>query len=231
MEITVIDTGLVKFAQGYALQQEIFQEVKAGLRGPVLVLCRHYPVITAGRKFKEGNLLVRQEELAIHGIELHHIERGGDLTYHGPGQLTAYPILDLNFLKKDIHWYLRKLEEVVLNFLSDFGVLGRQIPGFTGVWVQKRKIASIGIAIRNWVTFHGLSININNFDLPHFRMIKPCGMDIEMTCLEDLSGRNLQINQLKESLVRHFRSVFCTETIDKSSVDAVGSQGAVTSIF
>ena len=148
-----------------------------------------------------------QDELKAKGVEIFQIERGGDVTYHGPGQLTAYPIFNLNYLKKDIHLFLRQLEKVVIDLLSDFGVMGLRQPGLTGVWVNKNKIVSIGIAIKNWITFHGLSINVKKDDLNGFRMIKPCGLDIEMTSLEIETGRDIGIETIKENLIAKFKDI------------------------
>jgi len=146
--------------------------------------------------------------LKIRGIELYEIERGGDVTYHGPGQLTAYPIFNLNYLKKDIHLFLRQLEEVIIDLLSDLGIKSNRRLGLAGVWVNNQKIASIGIAIKNWITFHGLSINIKKSDLNNFRFIRPCGMDIEMASLETILARDIELANLKIKLIYKFRDVF-----------------------
>ncbi|OGX18294.1 MAG: lipoyl(octanoyl) transferase, partial [Omnitrophica WOR_2 bacterium RBG_13_44_8b] len=130
--------------------------------------------------------------------------RGGDVTYHGPGQLTVYPIFDLKYFRKDINFFLRFLEQVTIDFLADFAIIGERVPGSTGVWVENKKIASIGIAVRNWITFHGLSINIKSGDLDNFHLIKPCGRDIEMTCLETELGGNIEFNAVKSKFILQF---------------------------
>ena len=154
----IFDLGLVDFKPAWDFQKEIFQAVKNANFSKALILCQHNPVITLGRTANRKNILMDEQELNLKGIQIYEIERGGDVTYHGPGQLTVYPIFNLNFFYKDIHFFLRYLEEVVIELLSDFGVCGLQRPGLTGIWVEKEKIASIGIAIRNWITFHGLSL-------------------------------------------------------------------------
>lgn len=211
----VFDLGLIDYKSALECQKAVFSDVKSGRCKSTLIVCRHYPVITLGRhaclpgrQADKTNVLVNETVLLTRGIQVYEIERGGDVTYHGPGQITVYPIFNLNCFKKDIHLFLRQLELVVIDLLSDFGIIGLRNNGFTGVWVGKQKIASIGIAIKNWITFHGLSVNIKNNDLLNFRLIRPCGMDIEMTSLETLSGREIEVDSIKENLVHKFENVF-----------------------
>ncbi len=194
MSFKVFDLGLIDYQKALAFQIETFKAVKLGFLQSALILCRHYPVITCGRQADKNNILASEAELKARGISVYEIERGGDVTYHGPGQLTIYPIFNLSFYKKDIHWFLRQLEEMAIDLLSDFGVKAERIIGKTGVWAEGAKICSIGIAIRHWITFHGLSINIKAHDLASFNLIRPCGMDIKMTSLETILGRNVDIN-------------------------------------
>lgn len=205
MQIEVFDLGLIDYRTAWDFQKEAFKVVKYENFANTLILCQHFPVITLGRTTDRKNILVDESELSLKKIKVYQIERGGDVTYHGTGQLTVYAIFNLNYLKKDIHFFLRYLEEVTIELLYDLGVKGTRYPGLTGVWVDKQKVASIGIAIRNWITFHGLSINIKKFDLDNFRLIRPCGMDIEMTSLETVLGRDIEIDNLKESLIRKFK--------------------------
>jgi lipoate-protein ligase B len=205
MEFKVFDLGLLDFESARQCQKEIFREVKGGHYLSALILCRHYPVITLGRSAKKENIRVSESELFKKGIRVYEIERGGDVAYHGPGQLTVYPVFNLEFFKKDIHLFLRKLEELAIDFLADFGVGALRYPGLTGVWVGNKKIASIGIAIRNWITFHGISINVKRNDLANFSLIRPCGMEIEMTSLETLLDRDIEIETIKENLINKFR--------------------------
>jgi len=208
MDFRVFNLGVVDFKKALQFQKEIFQEIKNNYFNSALVLCQHYPVITMGRQGSAENIRVSLGELKNRGIHLYEIERGGDVTYHGPGQLTVYPIFNLNYLKKDIHLFLRQLEGLIIDLLSDFGIKGLRHKGLTGVWIDKKKVASIGIAIRNWITFHGLSINIKKDDLDNFSLIKPCGMDIEMTSLETILGRNIEIRQIKEIFTHKFKNTF-----------------------
>lgn len=208
MEFEVFDLGLVDFQQALDFQKEKFNAVKSGSSGSALILCRHYPVITYGRRADRKNILAPPEILKQKGIRVYEVERGGDVTYHGPGQLVAYPVFDLHYFKKDIHLFLRRLEDAVMDLLSDFGICAVRISGKTGVWVGKEKISSVGVAIRNWVTFHGVSINIARFDMDNFRLIRPCNMDVRMACLEDLLGRNVDIDEIKEKIAVKFKANF-----------------------
>jgi len=208
MQFKIFDLGLIDFIKAWQFQKEIFEKVKGGYLNSVLIFCQHYPVITLGRSANRKNILIPEDELQKRGIKIYEIERGGDVTYHGPGQLTIYPIFNLNYLKKDIHWFLRQLEDVIIGCLLDFGIKVKRRNGLTGVWIGKQKIASIGIAIRNWITLHGLSMNIKRADLANFDLIRPCGMDIQMTALEKVLERDLEIDRIKENLIPKFKDTF-----------------------
>lgn len=207
MQFEIFDLGLVDFKKAWECQKEIFNAVKNGLFESGLIFCRHYPAFTLGRSANKKNILISEEELKIRGISVYEIERGGDVTYHGPGQIIAYPIFNLNYLKKDIYLFLRNLEQIIIDLLSDLGIKANRRSGLTGVWINKQKIASIGIAIKNWITFHGLSINVRKNDLDNFRLIRPCGMDIEITCLETILAKEIEMGVLKENLINKFRGV------------------------
>ena len=206
MPLKVIDLGLVDFQDAQVQQKELFRQVKGGSFDAGLIVCRHYPVITVSRKANRNNILVSREELENKGINVYAVERGGDVTYHGPGQLIAYPVFNLNYFKKDIHWFLRYLEGLIIRCLEESGVKGERSAGLTGVWAGRLKIASLGIAIRNWITFHGLSINIKSNDLANFSLIRPCGMDIIVTSMESETGGIVQIEEVKQNLVSLFKS-------------------------
>jgi len=208
MQIEVFDLGLVDFARTWQFQKELLKGVKVGYLDAALIFCQHYPVITLGRLADKKNILVSEEELAGKGIEKYEIERGGDVTYHGPGQLMFYPILNLNYFKKDINLYLRQLEELPIELLSDFKIRAIRKPGFTGVWIDKQKIASVGVAIKNWITLHGISLNVKKDDLENFSLIRPCGLEIQMTSLETVLGKEVQIDYLKAGLLQEFRRIF-----------------------
>lgn len=208
MEYKIFDLGLTDFQDSRAFQKKVLRMVENNDLKKALMICRHNPVITLGRSARINNIRVPLQDLKNRGIQLCRVERGGDITYHGPGQLTAYPVVNLKYFKKDIHFFLRKLEEMIIAFLSDFGIKGQRQQGLTGVWIGRQKIASIGIAIKKWITFHGLSINIEKSDLINFSLIRPCGMDIEMTSLETVLGRKVGFAKVKDALAARFRDTF-----------------------
>jgi lipoate-protein ligase B len=181
----VIDLGVLPYADALVIQRDA---AKARLDGTldqdVLLLVEHPPVITTGRSTKVGNLLATSGELTARGVELFDVERGGDVTFHGRGQLVGYPIVDLTRHTQDLHWYLRQLEEVLIRALSACGIAAARNLGKTGVWVENRKIASIGVHARQWVTWHGFALNVTT-DLSYFDLMIPCGIpDVVMTSVE-----------------------------------------------
>ena len=209
MKFELFNLGLIEYLKAGDFQKEIFIRVKENSLGSALIICRHYPVITLGRRANAANIVASPQELTKSSIQVRRIERGGDVTYHGPGQLIAWPVFNLQYLKKDIHWFLRGLEEVIIGLLSEFGVQAQRQSGLTGVWIGREKISSIGLAIKNWITFHGLSLNIKRNDLTNFSLIRPCGMNIRVTALENILNRDdLEIDLLKKGLVNNFNNVF-----------------------
>ncbi len=208
MDFIVFDLGLIDYSLALSRQKDILNQVQNNELHSVLIICRHYPVITLGRTADKKNILLDEAQLREKVIKVCLTERGGDVTYHGPGQIIAYPIFNLRYSKKDIHLFLRRLEDIVIKLLSDYKVNGIKREGFTGVWIGDRKISSIGISIKNWVTFHGLSINIEKQDLDNFRFIRPCGMDIEMIALDELTGEKMNFEDIKNKLVGKFREEF-----------------------
>src|SRR6185369_5119186 len=149
----------------------------------LLLLVEHPPVVTLSRSSKEAHLLASPELLATRGVAVHEVERGGDVTFHGPGQLVGYPIIDLTRHRKDLHWYLRQVEEALIVALGRFGIAAERNVGYTGVWTQGRKIASIGVHARDWVTWHGFALNVST-DLTYFDLIVPCGIQsVTMTSI------------------------------------------------
>ncbi|MFH0791553.1 MAG: lipoyl(octanoyl) transferase LipB [Candidatus Omnitrophota bacterium] len=222
MEFKVFDLGLVDFQSAWMIQKEIFEDVKTGVVNSALVLCRHYPVITLGRQADKENILVSADSLKTRSIAVYEIERGGDVTYHGPGQITVYPVFNLRFYKKDIHLFLRQLERIVIDLLADFGIIALRYQGMTGVWIGEQKISSIGITIKNWITFHGMTINIKRDDLNNFSLIRPCGMDIKMTSLEDILQKDVEIDNIKNKLIEFFKEAFKQgDGDDKSSATEI----------
>jgi lipoate-protein ligase B len=202
MEFEIYDLGLVDFKKAWDFQKEVFLKVKQGLKGSTLVLCRHYPVITLGRLAKRENLKISDAELRERGIQIYSVERGGDITYHGPGQQMLYFILNLRHFKNDLHLFLRYLEDTAIDVLSQVGIFSQRISGLSGVWVGNQKISSLGIAVKNWITYHGLAINVRADDLANFALIRPCGLDIKMTSMETVLGKKVSFREVKESLIR-----------------------------
>jgi len=196
------DLGLIDYQKAWDFQKEIFAKVRCGSLKSALVLCRHYPVVTLGRKAGKDNFRISESELKDRGIKIYSVERGGDITYHGPGQQVLYPIVKLEYFRNDLHLFLRYLEDIAMDILSQFGIPGERISGLTGVWVNGKKISSVGIAVKNWITYHGLSINIKAGDLFNFSLIRPCGMDIKMTSMETVLGRGVSFQEVKNALIR-----------------------------
>jgi lipoyl(octanoyl) transferase len=214
--LLIIDIGLISYTEAYALQQRLAAARKAGALEDVLLLCEHPHVITLGRNAKRENLLVSEHVLRQKGVELHATNRGGDITYHGPGQIVGYPILNLGAIKRDVGWYVRTLEEAMIRATADFGLTAFRIPGKTGIWVApiakpgvaEEKLAAIGVHISRWVTSHGFAYNVST-DLRFFDLIIPCGIaGREATSLEKLLSRNVALDEVKPRLGHHFAELF-----------------------
>lgn len=174
--LAVADLGTIPYADALALQRRLAEDRLAGrLESDLLLLLEHPPVVTLGRGTRDSSLPLDPESLRRRGIEVFEVERGGDVTYHGPGQLVGYPIFDLRTHREDLHWYLRQLEESLIVALAGFGIAGERNPGYTGVWTAGRKIASIGVHAKQWVTWHGFALNVTT-ELSPFDLIIPCGI-------------------------------------------------------
>jgi len=204
----VLNLGLVNYEKAYYLQKRLHKFRREGRIDDILILLEHEPVVTIGRGGKKDNILVSEEFLQSKGIRVFEIDRGGDVTLHCPGQLVGYPILDLKFHGENIHRYLRNLEEVIIRSLKVYGVDGQRIENHTGVWVGEKKIASIGIGIKGWVTFHGFSLNINS-DLSYFSLIRPCGFESRTaTSMSEILGSPVEPKDFHYQLIEHFGKVF-----------------------
>ena len=181
-QLLVSDLRTMPYADALALQRAVARARIGGEVGEdLLLLVEHPPVVTLGRSSKERHLLASPALLAARGVELFEVERGGDVTFHGPGQLVGYPIVDLKRHKQDLHWYLRQVEEALIRAVAPLGITGERSAGYTGVWTQGRKLASIGVHARDWVTWHGFALNVTT-DLAYFELIVPCGIAaVEMT--------------------------------------------------
>ncbi len=203
---TVEDWDVIDYNEAYARQKAAVQGVLSG-HGPYLFLCEHPPVITLGRLAESRHILISADALKQRGIPVVAIDRGGDVTLHAPGQLVVYPILNLKNYRRDLRWYLDKLEQVAIDLLKDFDILTCRLPGRTGVWVESKKIVSIGVGVKQWVTFHGLAININTA-LPLFNLIKPCGLDVLMTSVQQVQGAAVDMLDVKRLCQRHCLRIF-----------------------
>jgi lipoyl(octanoyl) transferase len=181
-KLLVSDLGTMPYAEALLLQRAVAKaRISGELDEDILILVEHPPVVTLGRSSKEKHLLASPALLAARGVELHEVERGGDVTFHGPGQLVGYPIMDLKRHKQDLHWYLRQVEEALIRGVGLLGISGERSAGLTGVWTDGRKLASIGVHARDWVTWHGFALNVTT-DLAYFDLIVPCGIaSVEMT--------------------------------------------------
>lgn len=209
-ELEIRRLGLVAYAEGLALQQRLVEDRKAGLIPDQLLLLQHPPVITVGVKARNDrtHLLVTADTLAAEGIELFETGRGGDITYHGPGQLVGYPILDLKPDRCDVHRYVRDLEEVMIRAAASFGVNATRVPGLTGAWVGDDKLAAIGVRIARWITSHGFAFNVGT-DLHHFALIVPCGLVGKgVTSLNKVTGRLVSIDEVEAVMAQSFAAVF-----------------------
>jgi lipoyl(octanoyl) transferase len=200
--------GRIAYADGLELQAQLVRERQAGQIHDTLLLLEHDPVFTLGRNARSENVLLSEAALRARGFAVFDTGRGGDVTYHGPGQLVAYPILDLKPDRQDVHRYVRDLEEVMLRACADYEIAASRVPGLTGCWVGDEKIGAIGVRIARWVTSHGLAFNVN-VDLEPFELIVPCGIRNKgVTSLKRLLGRELSFQEAQEKLLRAFAAVF-----------------------
>jgi len=222
----VIDLGLIGYVQAWELQKRVVAARKAGAIGDVLLFCEHPHAITLGRNGNRANLLASESVLRQKGVAYFESSRGGDITYHGPGQIVGYPVLDLGAIKRDVVWYVRMLEEVMIRAAADFGVAAGREAGKTGVWVGEgaaaEKLAAIGIHVSRWVTSHGFAFNVAT-DLRYFDLIVPCGiLKRKATSLEKLLGRQVQLKDVRSRLAEHFGDVFERETGDSDLAELEG---------
>ena len=224
-ELLVADLGTLPYAAALDLQRDVARRRISGeIDQDVLLLVEHLPVVTLGRTAKTANLIASSELLASQGVELFEVERGGDVTFHGPGQLVGYPIFDLKRHRKDLHWYLRQVEQALIDAIADFGLIGGRVEKYTGVWVGEigngqpgtgsRKIASIGVHARDWVTWHGFALNVNT-DLRYFDFIVPCGIShVTMTSVaRELAAGSVDMHTVASAVTRTFGTAFRLRTV------------------
>jgi lipoyl(octanoyl) transferase len=215
-ELEVRRLGVVPYDEALAMQRQLVEERRAGHVPDLLLLLQHPAVITLGVKGDGGraNIVATDERLAELGIAVHETGRGGDVTYHGPGQIVGYPILDLKPDRCDVHRYVRDLEEVMIRVCADYGVTAGRIQGLTGTWVGAEKIGAIGVRLSRWITSHGFAFNVST-DLDHFKLIVPCGIgDRGVTSLDRAAGRRLSVAEVYDAVVRRFQEIFERQVID-----------------
>ena len=225
-QLWVVRLGRMGYEEALEYQREVArQRITGAIPQDVLILVEHPPVVTLGRSSKQKNLVSSPEYLASRGVELFEVERGGDVTFHGPGQLVGYPIFDLKRHKQDLHWYLRSVEESIIRTIGEYGIPGERSTGYTGVWTRGRKIASIGVHARDWVTWHGFALNVTT-DLSYFDLIVPCGIvDVEMTSIAKETGTSPEFDSVATVAAEHFAALFGLELIERQAPLAVHTVG------
>lgn len=206
--LLVVNLGRTKYADAWELQKQIFTARLAQRIGDVLLLTEHDHVYTLGKAADDNHLLAKDEELSKKGVDVFWIDRGGDITYHGPGQIVGYPIIDLNQHYNDIHRYLRDIEEAIIRTLGEYGIAAGRESEFTGVWVKDEKIAALGVKVSKWITMHGFALNVST-DLSYFDRIIPCGIFHKgVTTLRNLLGKEIVLEDVHKKLINHFASLF-----------------------
>lgn len=218
-QLQVLDLGVMPFTASLALQRRAaVLRISGALPEDLLLHVQHPPVVTLGRGFKPAHLLSTAESLAAHGVELHEVERGGDITVHEPGQLVGYLVLDLKRHRQDLHWFLRQVEQAIIDGVAPFGVMAARRAGLTGVWVEDRKLASIGVHARDWVTWHGYALNVCN-DLATFAHTVPCGIaGVAMTSVAaeaSRAGRTVPVRvpEVAASIAESVAAVFALDVV------------------
>jgi len=216
----IVDLRLIGYAEALGFQKRTVAARKAGVIEDMLLLCEHPHVITQGRNGKREHLLVSDHVLRQKGVEYYETSRGGDITYHGPGQIVGYPILNLGAIRRDVVWYVRTLEEAMIRATAEFGITAERVRGKTGIWVRtgntEEKLAAIGVHISRWVTSHGFAYNVST-DLRNFELIVPCGIaDRRATSLEKLLGRNIEQKEVAPRIAKHLGELFGLEMRESS---------------
>lgn len=206
--IQLLDLGMMKYHDAWNLQKQLFKEVTENRNTNYLLLTEHPPVITLGKSSDDKNIVTNQDILESKNIDVVEIDRGGDVTFHGPGQIVGYPIFNLENFKKDIHWYLRSIEEVIIQTLVHFGISAGRIKDLTGVWIKNQKICAIGIKVTRWVTMHGFALNVST-QLDYFNHIVPCGIsDKTVTSMEDIRNQEFLLDTVKQKICESFETIF-----------------------
>ncbi|MCH8021218.1 lipoyl(octanoyl) transferase LipB [candidate division KSB1 bacterium] len=221
----LIKAGLLNYQTAWDLQRELYQQRLAGEIEDTFLLTEHPHTYTLGKSGQEENLVAEESFLNQQGIEVFRIDRGGDITYHGPGQIVGYPILDLHHHYLDVHRFLRDLEEVIIQTLSDYKIAASRVEGLTGVWVDGAKVAAIGVKVTRWITMHGFAFNVNT-DLSYFGNIVPCGItDKPVTSMEKLLGSELDFEEVQNKICEKFQEVFGIDLNKRSLEDLIPARG------
>ena len=206
--VELIKSSITEYSKTWELQKKLLNEVTQKGNKHYIILTEHQPVITLGKGGDLKNLLYKPEYLHSKGIQFFDIDRGGDITFHGPGQLVGYPILNLEKFKKDIHWYMRTLEEVIIQTLKHFSISTQRIKGLTGVWINNKKICAIGLKVSRWVTMHGFALNVN-VALNYYNYIVPCGInDKGVTSISEQLKTRISVETVNEIVIKNFAKVF-----------------------
>jgi lipoyl(octanoyl) transferase len=219
-----VNAGLLSYAQACALQQELVEARKAGAIPDLLLFCEHAHVITLGRNGKKENLRANDRLLTQMNVTFHETDRGGDITYHGPGQIVGYPILDLTEHRRDVRWYVQQLEETMIRATADFDVTAEKVEGRHGIWVrqpsgEEEKLAALGVHLSRWVTSHGFAYNVAT-DLRYFDLIVPCGIaDKRATSLERILDRAVSAEEVRPKLAAHFGELFDRKMVNISRAE------------
>uniref|UniRef100_A0A7V1EI18 Octanoyltransferase n=1 Tax=candidate division WOR-3 bacterium TaxID=2052148 RepID=A0A7V1EI18_UNCW3 len=207
-DLKILNLGLRNYKEVWDLQKELHSKRVAEEIPDTLILVEHNPVVTLGKSGKDENIKVSSKFLQEKGIELYHIERGGDVTFHGPGQLVGYPVFNIKKGLAGIKPFIEKIEDAIISTLGDFKISAEKKEKMIGVWVGEKKICSIGVAIKRWVSFHGFALNVNN-DLKYFDLINPCGFkDIKMTSMQEILNYMVEMARVKKAVIKNFAVIF-----------------------
>jgi len=218
-QLIQINLGRIKYEHGWQIQKQLIKLFYESKIPDCLILCEHEPVLTMGRGTDKANLLVSEEALQKKGVDLFEIERGGDITFHGPGQVVMYPIVNLKDRDKDTHKYLRDLETVVISALDEIDLKASIKKGLTGIWVDDKKIGAIGVAVSKWITYHGMALNVNT-NLDYFKLINPCGItEYPVGSISEILNKTVTTGAINDLLIKNFVNEFdydniCSETIE-----------------
>ena len=221
--ILCLKAGLVSYEDGLSLQKQARVLVESGQFAGILLLLEHRPVITAGRSGGRENLIASLSELQAAGVEFIESDRGGNVTCHNPGQLIGYPVLDLSHWRQDVHWYVNRLEEVLIQALATYGIIAGRKAKYTGVWVENQKIAAIGVSVRRWITGHGFALNVQN-NLALFNAIVPCGIEEFGVTSMQRQGLSVEVQEVENVLSNKFREVFAAVLTVETGGDLYGEK-------